>query len=49
MKADEDGHLPILEIFPAVSGKPGGVCYIDILREKAPIHIKYPWGSEVLH
>jgi hypothetical protein len=45
MTADKNGKLLGIALMPAVIGKPGGLCHIDILREKAPIHLKYPWGS----
>ena len=47
VKANEDGKL-IMGSMPAVIGKAGGICRIDILREGSPIHIKYPWESEAL-
>lgn len=48
INADENGNFPTLEILPGVSGKPGGTCYIDILREKDTIHMQFAWGSEAL-
>jgi len=48
LKANENGELSGVGSMPAVIGKSGGICRIDILREGSPIHIKYPWGSEAL-
>jgi len=48
LKANENGELSGVGSMPAVIGKSGGICRIDILREVSPIHIKYPWGSEAL-
>lgn len=48
VKADKNGELSGVGLMPAVIGKSGGICHVDILRAEAPIHIKYPWGSEAL-
>ncbi len=48
LQANENGELSGVGSMPAVIGKSGGICRIDILREGSPIHIKYPWGSEAL-
>ena len=48
IQADKDGNLLPMGLLPAVIGKSGGVCHIDILREEGSIHIKLPWGTEAL-
>ncbi len=48
LKANENGEFSGVGSMPAVIGKSGGICRIDIIREGSPIHIKYPWGSEAL-
>jgi hypothetical protein len=48
VKADKNGMLGPVGLMPAVIGKSGGICHIDILRKEASIHIKFPWGSESL-
>lgn len=45
VKADENGNILPIGLLPVVIGKSGGVCHIDILREKGSIHIKFPWGK----
>ncbi len=49
IQADNKGEF-FAGLAPEVSEKSGGVCHIDILREfvDAPLHLKYPWGSEVI-
>ena len=47
MKADKNGDMPPMGFQPAVVGKSGGICYIDILRKEGPIQIKLPWGTEI--
>ncbi len=46
VQADKNGNIPGMRFLPAVIGKSGGICYIDILRDKDAIHIKLPWGME---
>ncbi|GEM_PF-1055380 len=46
IKADENGNIPSMGMLPAVVGKSGGVCHIDLLRESGPIHIQLPWGAK---
>ena|GEM_PF-3250942 len=46
--ADKNGSIFPMGLLPAVTGKSGGVCHIDILREGGSIHIKFPWGTETL-
>ncbi len=46
--ADENGKIPYMMILPAVRGKLGGVCHINIIRKEEIIHIKLPWGKEPL-
>jgi hypothetical protein len=45
IQADKNGNIPDMGFLPAVIGKSGGICYIDILRDKDAIHIKLPWGT----
>ena len=47
MKTDKNGDMPPMGFQPAVVGKSGGICYIDILRKEEPIQIKLPWGTEI--
>jgi len=46
--ADKNGSILPIGLLPTVTGKSGGVCHIDILREEGSIHIKFPWGTETL-
>jgi hypothetical protein len=46
IQADKSGNIPEMGFLPAVIGKSGGICYIDILRDKDAIHIRFPWGIE---
>jgi hypothetical protein len=46
IETDEHGYLPPTWILPAVIGKSGGICHVDILREGNFIYLKFPWGSE---
>lgn len=46
IKADKNGNIPTVGMLPAVVGKVGGICHIDILREKDSLHLKLPWGIQ---
>jgi len=46
IQADKDGKILPIGISPAVIGESGGICHIDILREKDSIHLKFPWGIQ---
>lgn len=48
IKADGKGNIPTIRLQPAVIGKSGGVCHIDILRDEGSIHMKFPWGTETV-
>jgi len=48
VKADKNGNILPMGFLPAVIGKSGGICHIDILREEGSIQIKFPWGIESL-
>ncbi len=48
IQADEKGDLPAMGLAPAVIGKEGGVCHIDLLRKEDSLHLKFPWGKDGL-
>ena len=41
---DENGCLPPIMLQPAVIGKSGGICNIDLLRKEGSLRIQFPWG-----
>lgn len=49
IKADKSGKILPMGVLPAVIGETGGVCHINILREKNSIHLKFPWGTKTLN
>ncbi len=49
IKADAEGNIGPISCLPAVVGKSGGICRIDILRKGSPLRVEYPWGDKALY
>ena len=45
IKAGKNGEIVPMGLSPAVIGKSGGTCYIDIFRDTNSIHLTFPWGK----